>query len=71
MKRHGSVNVIFYFPDTDDAKCEMAERIAEIHADAVNRRITELNCPNAQKRELLEAVIETVKRRNAKDERDR
>ena len=42
----------------------MAQRISEIHAAAVNQRLTSLNCPTEQKRKLLEAVMETAGTKN-------
>lgn len=68
MKKHGPVNVIFYYPKTKAGKEELARRVAEVHADAVIRRIKALNCPTSQKLELLDAVIATAKQRAAKKE---
>ena len=68
MKKHGPVNVIFYYPKTEAGKEELARRVAEVHADAVIRRIKELNCPTSQKLELLDAVIATAKERSAQKE---
>ena len=64
MKRHGPVNVIFYFPKDEAGKEELAGRVAEVHADIVIRRINALNCSAAQKLALLDAVIETAKQRS-------
>lgn len=61
MRRYGPVNVIVYYPKTEENKLELAMRVAEIHADAVNARIKGLNCPTAQKLQLLDAVIATAK----------
>ena len=63
MKRHGPVNVIFYHPKSESGKQELAKRVAEVHADAVTRRIKKLNCPTSKKLELLDAVISTAKQR--------
>lgn len=68
MKKHGPVNVIFYYPKTEAGKEELARRVAEVHADAVIRRIKVLNCPTSQKLELLDAVIATAKERSAQKE---
>lgn len=68
MKRHGPVNVIFYYPKTEAGKQELAKRVADVHADAVIRRIKNLNCPTSQKLELLDAVIATAKQRAAEKE---
>ena len=65
MKTHGPVDVIFSYPKSDAEKEELARRVAEVHADAVIRRIKDLTCPTAQKLELLDAVIAAVKQRAA------
>lgn len=57
------VTVIVHYPETDEGKDELAVRIADIHAAAVNYRIKSLNCPTYQKLELLNAVIQTVQER--------
>lgn len=58
MRKPGSVNVIVYFPKTEAGKLELAKRVSEVHANAVNQHIKSLNCPNSQKLALLDAVIE-------------
>ena len=68
MKKHGAVNVKFYFPKTQEGQEELARRVSEVHADAVIRRIKELNCPTSQKLELLDAVIATANKRAAQKE---
>ena len=55
------IHVIFHFPQTEAGTRELALRAAELHANAVIRRIQDLNCSRRQKLELLDAVIETHK----------
>ena len=62
MKRHSPVNVVFYFPATEPAKAELEQRVAQIHADAVSRRIGALHCTHQQKRALLDAVTENARK---------
>ena len=56
------VNVIVYYPKTEEGKEELARRVADVHAAAVNQRLKSLNCPTRQKLALLDAVIETRKK---------
>ena len=56
------VNVIVYYPKTEEGKEELARRVADVHAAAVNQRLKSLNCPTSQKLVLLDAVIETRKK---------
>lgn len=63
MRRSAPINIIVHAPTNPDGQAELAKRVSQIHADAVNRRIKELKCPTYQKQALLEAVINTVKER--------
>ena len=56
------VNVIVYYPKTEEGKEELARRVDDVHAAAVNQRLKSLNCPTSQKLALLDAVIETRKK---------
>lgn len=53
--------MIVYFPKTEEGRQELAQRTAELHADAVNFRLKRLVCPTEQKLKLLDAVIRTAK----------
>ena len=53
--------MIVYYPKTEAGKEELARRVSDVHAAAVNQRLKFLNCPTSQKLELLDAVIETKK----------
>ena len=55
-------HVIVYYPKTEEGKRELARRVADVHADVVHQAIQKLNCPSAQKLELLDAVIATAKK---------
>ena len=56
------INVIVYYPKTEQGKRELAERVADIHADRVNQYIKKQNHPSDQKVELLGAVIASAKK---------
>ena len=56
------INLIVYDPKTEAGKEELARRVSDVHAAAVNQRLKSLNCPTSQKLALLDAVIETKKR---------
>ena len=58
------INLIVYYPKTEEGQLELAKRVSDVHAAAVTQRIKSLNCPTSQKLELLDAVIETVKERS-------
>ena len=58
------INLIVYYPKTEEGQLELAKRVSDVHATAVTQRIKSLNCPTNQKLELLEAVIGTVKERS-------
>ena len=58
------VNLIVYYPKTEEGQLELAKRVSDVHAAAVTQRIKSLNCPTSQKLDLLDAVIEAVKERS-------
>lgn len=65
IRKMAPINVIVYYPKTEEGKEELAQRVSDVHAAAVNQRLKSLNCPTSQKQELLDAVIETVRMRCA------
>lgn len=64
IRKRAPINLIVYYPRTDEGKEELARRVSDIHAAAVNQRLKSLNCPTSQKQELLDAVIDSVKERS-------
>ncbi len=69
IRKMAPINVIVYYPKTEEGKEELARRVSDVHAAAVNQRLKSLNCPTNQKLELLDAVIETVKKNSREQER--
>lgn len=65
MSRSVPIRMIVHYPQTQEGRQELARRAAEVHADAVVRRINKLNCPAEQKIELLQAVRNTYQSRDA------
>ena len=64
MRRQRSVNVIMYIPKTEEGRLELARRVSDVHANAVNRRLKDLVCPTSQKLALLDAVIQTAREKS-------
>lgn len=56
-KTSAPINVIIYLPKTEEGKRELAQRVADVHADFVHQYIKNLKCPSKQKEQLLDAVI--------------
>lgn len=69
IRKMAPINVIVYYPTTEEGSEELARRVSDVHAAAVNQRLKALNCPTQQKQELLDAVIETVKKNSREQER--
>ena len=61
--------MIVHYPKTEAGKEELARRVATVHAESVITKINRLKCPTKQKLELVDAVIDTVKRRQKEQER--
>ena len=55
--------MIVHYPKTEAGKQELARRVATVHTESVIAKINRLNCPTKQKLELVDAVIDTVKRK--------
>lgn len=58
------INLIMHYPKTEEGQMELAKRVSDVHATAVTQRIKSLNCPTQQKLKLLDAVIETAKKKS-------
>lgn len=69
IRKMASINLIVYYPKTAEGHEELARRVADVHAAAVNQRLKSLNCPTSQKLELLDAVIKTAIQRSREQER--
>ena len=63
IRRIASINLIVHYPTTEEGNKELARRVSDVHAAAVNQQLKSLNCPTRQKLELLDAVIETLKQK--------
>ena len=65
IRKMAPIRVIVHSPRTEEGRAELARRVADVHANAVMQRIKELECPDQQKMDLLDAVIRTVRERSA------
>ena len=63
-KKSAPIQVIVYYPKTEEGKRELAQRVASVHADMVTQYIDKLQCPTSQKLALLDAVIATAKEKS-------
>lgn len=62
MKKAAPINIIVYYPTTEEGWRELRRRMAIVHADAVLNSVQKLNCPTWQKIKLVEAIIEDAKK---------
>lgn len=68
MRKRTPVHLIVCPPVTDQGRRDLARSVAAAHADFVLASIDALDCPIAQKRELLRAVIDTIKRESSQND---
>ena len=61
--------MVVHYPTTEEGKHELAERVAEVHADFVLQYVRKLPCPSKQKEELIDAVIESAKERQKQEKK--
>lgn len=59
------MNVIVYYPQTEEGMDALRKKVAEAYAMAVSERISRLNMPKEKKLELIDKIIENV--HNAKN----
>ncbi len=71
IRKSAPIHVIVHYPTTEEGKAELARRVAAVHAESVIAKINRLSCPTKQKLELVDAVIDTVKRRKREPESTR
>ena len=57
MKKCVPINLIVYYPKTEEGKRELAQRVADVHAETVNETVSKLNCSSKQKEQLIDSVI--------------
>lgn len=68
-RRSAPIKVVVHYPTTEEGKRELAERVAEVHADFVLQYVRKLQCPSKQKEELIDAVIESAKERQKQEKK--
>lgn len=61
MRKSAPINVIVHYPTTEEGWRELRSRVASVHAYATLNSISKLNCPEWQKKKLIDAIIEDVK----------
>ena len=60
MKKCVPINLIVYYPKTEAGKCELAQRVADVHAETVKQTVSKLNCSSKQKEQLIDSVIRSA-----------
>ena len=60
MKKCVPINLILYYPKTEEGKRELAQRVADVHAETVKQTVSKLNCSSKQKEQLIDSVIGSV-----------
>ena len=61
MRTTPPIKIIVHYPQTQQGKQELAQRLADVHADAVVSAINKLDCPLKQKLDPLNAVNEPTR----------
>ena len=60
MKKCVPINLILYYPKTEEGKRELAQRVADVHAETVKQTVSKRNCSSKQKEQLIDSVIGSV-----------
>ena len=61
MRKTPPIKIIVPYPQPQQGNQELAQRLPDVHADAVVSTINKLDCPLKQKLDLLQAVIDTAR----------
>lgn len=62
MRKNESINIIIHPPSNKESILLLEQAVSKIHADAVCKQIQKLNCDPQQKTDLLNSIIETIKK---------
>lgn len=57
IRKKAPFRLVAHYPQTEAGTQELALRISDVRAQAVNQYLKSLNCPNRQKLELLDAIM--------------
>ena len=60
VKKCVLIKLIVYYPKTEEGKRELAQRVADVHAETVKQTVSKLNCSSKQKEQLIDSVIGSV-----------
>lgn len=60
VKKCVPINLIVYYPKTEEGKRELAKRVADVHAETVKQTVSKLNCSSKQKEQLIDSVIRSA-----------
>lgn len=61
IKTYATINIIVYYPKTEEGKKELSDKVADVHANTSFQIIKKLNCPLSQKLKLLDTTIAAYK----------
>lgn len=67
IRKMTPINLIVYYPKTEEGTEELARRVSDVHAAAVNKRLKSLNCPTNQKMDLLDAILKKSKEKSREE----
>ena len=54
------INVIVYYPQTEEGKKELATKVAEVHSDVIISHVNKLSCSKEQKKKLFKKIIDSI-----------
>lgn len=60
MKTYAKINIVLHLPADAQSAQALAQKLAEIHADAVIHTLKSLPCTDDQKDRLIKAIIDLL-----------
>lgn len=64
IRKSAPVNLVVHSPQTETGRKALARQTAQLHADAVLRRLKMLSCPHWQKQALLDEIAKLSETQN-------
>lgn len=58
-RRAESIQLVIHSPTTPDGKQSLSQQIAAAHAEAASQYIRRLDCPGAQKTQLVDSILDS------------
>lgn len=57
------MNIIVYYPQSEEVLHDLQKKVADVHAEAVLQYLQKLSCPQAQKQKLIDELSKSCQKK--------